>query len=951
MSNRIKRFEGSATIIAMLVLGLLTIFVAVALSRITTDALIVRNEVSQSNAFYAAEAGLETMSRNFEKIFDAKLNPSKQDLTALIHKSKWPHNFSDYTFNQVITPDDPGAIKSQTVLISGGTPYDGLMAIQDRWDLLSTATDPIGGQVQLKRSFLNNRIPIFQFAAFYEGDLELHPGPPFYLSGRVHSNGNLYLLTQSGMFFKSRVSASKEVVTDVARNGYPWTHQWNNNRINIKNASGVYQKLRIGEGSVTGGPDTTNSDPDVPNGSKNTNWESVKARFDNNLLAHIKPLKLPLQTTNSTANNIEIIKRGKPNDNLILSSSRYYNKPGIRITLSDSRTKLPAGTGGVRLDGADNGAGGENSDGSRGYLPTTMTDGYQATRFNGNRLFTGTSYDNQPRQTWIKVEIVKVDASTLAVTTTDITQDFLSLGFTERVRSVPGFFQVLNPSYDNQNIDSRSIIKLQRFVIPGLPVMSGSTSVGGRSLYTYTGFHNSFHSTYGVGYNYVQASNTTSAPNGNYLLPQETSRYPVPTSAGSPAGNGLRVGVNNTPNPLPQGLLKPVTLVPFPIKMFDTREGLYNDDLNAAALYAQTLPLMGVMSLIDVDVYNLKLFMRGDFNGKFANGLTSTQIPKDNGGIILYVSDRRGDRDDDGEFDMENIYVNANNPNSDNSMQYGEDVNGNGTLDMDYTWEAARYRTGGGWQNAQNPAQFVSSSGSPLQFATANKDLATFFDHRYFRRGVRVINGEQLPAGGFTLASENGVYILGNYNATGVRQIGDPANPGEPTPWNHYLPSPGVPASIAADAITFLSNSWKDATIFNSPFTIWNRPTTMTTYRLAMITGTTRTSLYVGAADGGTPHAGSTHQRMNGALHEGIIRFLELWGTPTYFNHCGSIVNFFNSRNNNGSWKLSQDRWHVFTPPDQNRTFDESFLDQKQLPPGTPFFQYIYLTGFRRTNR
>ena len=59
-------------------------------------------------------------------------------------------------------------------------------------------------------------------------------------------------------------------------------------------------------------------------------------------------------------------------------------------------------------------------------------------------------------------------------------------------------------------------------------------------------------------------------------------------------------------------------------------------------------------------------FLRGDFNGLISErhafcqsngnvGLKNTDIP-DNGGWVFYVSDRRGDADFDGEYDMEDIY-------------------------------------------------------------------------------------------------------------------------------------------------------------------------------------------------------------------------------------------------------------------------------------------------------
>ena len=40
-------------------------------------------------------------------------------------------------------------------------------------------------------------VPLFQFAIFYEGDLEVIPGPSLTLSGPIHTNGNMYLGTSS----------------------------------------------------------------------------------------------------------------------------------------------------------------------------------------------------------------------------------------------------------------------------------------------------------------------------------------------------------------------------------------------------------------------------------------------------------------------------------------------------------------------------------------------------------------------------------------------------------------------------------------------------------------------------------------------------------------------------------------------------------------------------------
>jgi len=46
-----------------------------------------------------------------------------------------------------------------------------------------------------------DQVPLFQYAVFYEGDLRIHPGPRMVLSGPVHTNGDLYNRSASGLEF------------------------------------------------------------------------------------------------------------------------------------------------------------------------------------------------------------------------------------------------------------------------------------------------------------------------------------------------------------------------------------------------------------------------------------------------------------------------------------------------------------------------------------------------------------------------------------------------------------------------------------------------------------------------------------------------------------------------------------------------------------------------------
>ncbi len=45
----------------------------------------------------------------------------------------------------------------------------------------------------LQLDFQTRFVPMFQFAAFYNQDLEITPGPSMNINGRIHTNGNLYL--------------------------------------------------------------------------------------------------------------------------------------------------------------------------------------------------------------------------------------------------------------------------------------------------------------------------------------------------------------------------------------------------------------------------------------------------------------------------------------------------------------------------------------------------------------------------------------------------------------------------------------------------------------------------------------------------------------------------------------------------------------------------------------
>ena len=127
----------------------------------------------------------------------------------------------------------------------------------------------------------------------------------------------------------------------------------------------------------------------------------------------------------------------------------------------------------------------------------------------------------------------------------------------------------------------------------------------------------------------------------------------------------------------------------------------------------------------------------------------------------------------------------------------------------------------------------------------------------------------------------------------------------------------------------------------SNPFNLGTRVGTETTVRTALLMGDTMSSLKVA----GVPNGGGGDADLCGGVHN-FPRFLENWGDR--LNYCGSMIDLFNSRQHNGAHK---DGSNTYSPPTRNWVFDSTFLDATRLPPGTPFFQFVQMTGFRQTLR
>jgi len=386
----------------------------------------------------------------------------------------------------------------------------------------------------------------------------------------------------------------------------------------------------------------------------------------------------------------------------------------------------------------------------------------------------------------------------------------------------------------------------------------------------------------------------------------------------------------------------------YPINLYDTREGETRD----VAAGNNSCAAVGVMNAVEIDVGNLQRWLWGQIG---VNGVNVDYLTQN--GWVLYFSDRRGmlpnpnapyngvKSGDSGLEDSINTASAAGVPDGVLEPKQGgakfspEDDNQNNILDnfgpknlgLGFYNGATNVNAGaGGIAGSNNPylPRITSclSTGRKNWTSGARHALKLVdggFGNVPYRTAA--MGGTLQSPGGLTVASENPVYVQGNYNS----------NAADPT-WGGGADVPGhAAASVIADSVTLLSNAWTDLNSFANPTTVGNRNALTTYYRLAIAGGKNMNfpKPNWGAQDFGTD--GGTHN---------FLRYLENWGGQT-LNYKGSLVSLYYSTYLTAPFKCCT---VVYSPPTRNYSFDADFALPGGLPPGTPLFRDVDTLGYRQ---
>jgi hypothetical protein len=238
----------------------------------------------------------------------------------------------------------------QQSTIPSGELFAGMKMLEYTHRIYSTARTQTGGtfsnpeRTVLQLDFQTRFVPLFQFAAFYDQDLEITPGPNMNINGRIHTNGNLHLTSNNTLCIAGQVSATGKIYNRRKHAGSAG-EQVSNGLVYLYPNSGtcVVGATQVAtnrlENQVTY---SANSDPNTtdPGNFDSTNHPNMIARFGTtNVVDLVNNIKVPAPDF--------VAKIGSGG---ILSS--YYTKADLRIEMKSNpaATAIPFSVSSLATD-------------------------------------------------------------------------------------------------------------------------------------------------------------------------------------------------------------------------------------------------------------------------------------------------------------------------------------------------------------------------------------------------------------------------------------------------------------------------------------------------------------------------------------------------------------------------------------------------------------------------
>ena len=961
-----KRENGIALLTVLLIMVLVSAMIVGMSWMVITDQRLGGNNQFRETAFYGAEAGMEKLTADLGNAFVTKGFISSADLTTPpvtvpppIPGILYTNALGASTYT-VTCAGCPAAPVSANATILPPSFYSGMQGLITPFTLTVGAQTGTGSEVKLQRQIQLVAIPVFQFGIFSQTDLSFFAGPPFDFGGRVHTNGNLWLAANSGpLYLGDKITVAGQVIRSNLENGYPGgggaiaaggTYGGTvdislvplpipPNPVRPPYVAAQWRALGQTEGSV-GGTSVYGAVSTVPN---TVNWAAAVTAYNGMLENGVPQLNLTTSALGGITSPITLIERptvGELAANPAEFNQQYFSGAGqqasVRILLDDYPVgQLPGNPGAchtadmMSLDtittatdpidlstlayvGAP--APAEAWYAGAGVYPLPLSDSSGAyTTYAAPTLKDGYW---QTKNTPIIAGCLKIEYETAAGVFADVTQEILKLGVTAR------------NTYPQSTGAANQLLYLPA---TGTTIAAAESATCGPA-------------------GAAGEPSTKAVIRIARLRDNPSTAYPAPGTPCTATTSGYDY---------------------WPLVLYDPREAVSRDNAlpnNASDSVAPNvhpeITSQGAMNYIELDVSNLEKWLAGAIG---ASGTNASNV----GGYEVYFSDRRGNVADPstvplaktGYFGFDDIINGASDPANgcpNNTLDPGEDFMGDGVFRLYGGVPLLNGATNGTTTTANNQAiqgllaalvpatklALVLKQNPNCAAAATAPGPDYYYTHAqearenppvFFRRALKLVNGSTINLGttcfgaapnppcGLTIVSENPVYIQGEFNDGGVN--------------NGTWAGASVAASVAADSVTMLSDSWNDVNSFISPYDPTSRLGATTSYRVALIAGK------------GVPFAqpAGTNQDYgtDGGLHN-FLRYIEDWadaaGVQQTLYYRGSLVSFYNSVQGIGPYKCCNT---VYDPPVRTYTYDESFTNGPQwLPPRTPSLKSINTVGF-----
>jgi hypothetical protein len=984
------------TLIAALLLTVLLSGVAVGLLyMVSNEARMGGNDLEGNMAYYAAEAQIENLTSQLSQLYQTSQSPNSAAINALwTNSANWANNVSGSNIANInyYSPSGTAQITWPTVDSYGnacpnGNPCgswdivgsgqdQGMVATLIPFTLTVTATRATssgqvatntaaatGAAVTLTRTVEVALLPAFEFGIFCDGDCDYFAGPAFNFGGRVHTNGDLFLASGSTLTFTDKIAAVGDVIMDQLENNHPTSAGYTGS-VYVPNASGgcpsapgagpATHCVQLPSGSWTGGFSPVA-------GSEQSNWVGISkttfAGFIENGVTGATKLQLPFVNA-SKVGAIDIIRRPQAGDSALLTQSRLYGEAAIRILLADDIKYLHPERSAGALDADDVQLGPATqtgvatgyalTQGNAGVVGQTMYFAEGNPTVNANwkvptavpactantvfPLFGQVTQAAGCTSTWLRVEYYD------GTKWTGVTREWLGYGFGRPYNYVPTapWLGGVGPC----------------------PMNAGTFAMGSPNGVT------------GQCYNPISPA--------ILILQQLQSTKTV-------VGNA--VGAGSQTNWLP-------------LNFYDAREGEPRDQRQNTTTATACSP-NGVMNAVELDTGNLWLWLQGKAPYAAGNGKKVSQTNmygNFENGWILYFSDQRGMRPDttatgvglfnnitgmsgledvvnstsqygvpSGTMEPITFYNGANN----RPLQSPEDVNDDTFLD---NWGAKYMRAGFGLPiDPLNMSQTYYIAGTTAGIANCSTTAAWNMVSGP-RHALRLVDGgmdtkgnsylpQPIPpatyGNGFTVASEEPVYVYGDYNSGSADPFFTTSGANATTPHSA--------AAIIADAVTLLSNppsqlntptqytGWSDAQSLALPYCATKNTSPPAGYAACAQGRYANDSYYrVAIAAGKTipfpqPGGGWAGQDFgtDGGMHN-FLRYLEDRsdaGNGGQVFYAGSLISMYYSQYATGVFKCCN---AVYGAPKRNYFFDTQLQDPNNLPPGTPSFQDVVSLSYHQ---